>query len=826
MKRIKGISLFFVIALSLIFVYPSNIYALAVQTACLSIDNTESLEVGGLSLTNISFKDYSSTSTQAFGLTGVVVNNSSDIINYSTRAYYYDSNYNLIAQGENLGIAPVGTSNLNQMSNLNILGDHSINEIYYYRLLLDVSDSSVSDVSSSILAPSRDSQYSSYDYVIDKYDVNIIVNENNTFDITETITAYFNVAKHGIFRTIPLQNNITRLDGTTSTNRVQVTNVSVDNEYTTSRENGNYKLQIGSASRTLTGEQKYVIKYTYNLGKDPIKDYDELYYNIIGNEWDTVIGNLTFSITMPKEFDSSKLGFSSGTTGSTNNSKIKYSVSGNKITGSYEGILNANEALTVRCELPEGYFVGTEFSVNILYYFIFLIPVIFLAISILLWYKFGRDDQVVETVEFYPPEELNSLDVGFLYKGKAENKDVTSLLIYLANKGYIEIADKKIDLKSETVGLNQASKDSANKKIAELQNKINEEKRINPNSKKIKYYENMLGIYENIDTPIDYEKYGLKSAINKFNRGNKFLIRKLKDYDGDNMNEQWFMEGLFEYDRMEVTDKMLYNNFYVTNNRILRNINNKQNRRKVFEKSSLNKKFLIVLMIIATYCLITIPPVLNYGQIETLFAVLLFPDIGFTVLFISLFHKEHIIEKIFLIIWSLGFGGPPLVLMMWPLLMENTVFLVGYIIGVVCVFGMIVCLNYLPKRTKYGNEMLGRLRGFKNFLETVEKDKLVSLVMQNPNYFYDILPYTYVLGISDKWISKFEAISLQAPTWYDSSSAFDVATFGTFMNSTMTSAQSAMSSSPSSDSDGSSGGGSSGGGSSGGGSGGGGGGSW
>ena len=96
--------------------------------------------------------------------------------------------------------------------------------------------------------------------------------------------------------------------------------------------------------------------------------------------------------------------------------------------------------------------------------------------------------------------------------------------------------------------------------------------------------------------------------------------------------------------------------------------------------------------------------------------------------------------------------------------------------------------------------------------------------MQNPTYFYNILPYTYVLGVSDKWIKKFESISLQAPCWYDSSNSFDVVSFGSFMNSTMISAESAMSSSPSSDSGGS--GGSSGGGSSGGGSGGGGGGSW
>ena len=815
MKRIiKGFTLFVVISLSLVFDYPSNIYALTKQTSYVSIYNTQNLEVESLTFSNITFRDYSSTSTQAFGLTGLVANNSNNNINYISTVYYYDSNYNLIAEGDNSGTAIPGTSNFNQMSNLSILEEHSINEIYYYRLSINTTDTT----NSSSLTPSKNYQYSSYDYVIDKYDVNIIVNENNTFDITETITAYFNVSKHGIFRTIPLKNTITRLDGTTSTNRTQVTNVSVDNEYTTSRENGNYKLKIGSANRMLTGEQKYVIKYTYNLGKDPAKNYDELYYNIIGNEWDTVIGNITFSITMPKDFDSSKLGFSSGNIGSTDNSKIKYNVSGNKITGSYNGVLDVGQALTVRCELPEGYFVGAGLNINIIDYIMFLVPVIFLVIAILLWHKFGRDDQVIETVEFYPPEGLNSLDVGFLYKGKAENKDITSLLIFLANKGYLEINNKKIDLNSEKVSLNQKAKNSANKKIIELQNKINEERINNPSSKKIKYYKNMLDIYKNIDSPIDYEQYGLKSSINILNSKNKFLIRKLKDYDGTNLNEQWFMEGLFEHDRTEVTDKMLYNNFYITNNRILSNINNKQNKDKIFEKSASNKKKFIILMIIATYCLITIPPIFAYGQPETLIFALLFPGIGFSVLFEMLFGKTPTPVKIF----GLILGGMFWSFMVLPTIMQDISYLVGYIIGIICVLGMILCLVYLPKRTKYGNEMLGKIKGFKNFLETVEKEKLELLVMQNPNYFYDILPYTYVLGVSDKWIKKFETISLQAPSWYDSSNAFDVSSFGTFMYSTMISAQGAMTSSPSSYS----GGGSSGGGSSGGGSGGGGGGSW
>lgn len=816
---IKKLSLFIIVVLSLMFFYPSDVFALNEKTPYTSINNNQNLEVGTLSFSNISFKDFSATSAQAFGLTGVVKNNSSNEINYISTVYYYNSNYELVAQANNSSTAVSGLNSFNQMSNLTMLNGHSISEIYYYRLSIEAINSTDNSIN---LTPSQNNQYKSHDYVIDKYDINIVVNDNNTFDISETITAYFNVPKHGIFRIIPLKNSITRLDGTTSTNRAQITNVSVNSEYTLSKENGNYKLKIGNADRVLVGEQKYVIKYTYNLGKDPIKSYDELYYNIVGNEWDTVIGNITFKITMPKDFDSSKLGFSSGANGSTENNKVKYNIVGNTITGSYNGILGVGEALTVRCELPEGYFVGAQLNKSIMDYIMFIIPVAFLVISILLWFKYGRDDQVIETVEFYPPEGLNSLDVGFLYKGKAENKDVTSLLIYLANKGYLEISDNKIDLGAKSVNLSDNAKNRANKKIIELQNKIYNEKMMNPNSQKIKYYENMLEIYKNIDKPIDYEEYGLKSSINKSNKKNKFLIRKLKDYDGTNINEQWFMEGLFEYNRTEVTDKMLYNNFYITNNRILSNINNKQSVEKIFEKTSLNKKIFIILMIIATYCLVTIPPVFNYGQSDTLIFALLFPGIGFAVLLGVLIGSRNVFEKIFGVIWGLVFGGIPWLFLVLPTITQDISYLIGYIIGILCIVVMLVCLVYLPKRTKYGNEMLGKLKGFKNFLETVEKEKLESMVLENPNYFYDILPFTYVLGISDKWIEKFESISLQAPSWYDSSNAFDISNFGTFVNSTMSSAKSVMSSSPSSGSSGSS----SGGGSSGGGSGGGGGGSW
>ena len=94
-----------------------------------------------------------------------------------------------------------------------------------------------------------------------------------------------------------------------------------------------------------------------------------------------------------------------------------------------------------------------------------------------------------------------------------------------------------------------------------------------------------------------------------------------------------------------------------------------------------------------------------------------------------------------------------------------------------------------------------------------------ALVEENPEYFYDILPYTYVLDVSSKWMNKFESLTMSAPTWYSSEDdrAFDYIMFSHFMSSTMSTAMTSMTSTPSS---------SSGGGFSGGGSGGGGGGSW
>lgn len=589
---------------------------------------------------------------------------------------------------------------------------------------------------------------SSSEYQITSYNTDIKVNENNSYDITEKISMNALIPKHGIYRKIPLINNISRLDGTVTQNRARIKNIKVNDEYDTSTEDSYKVIKIGDDDSTFTGKKDYTISYTYNMGKDRLKTSDEFYFNIVGTQWDTTISNPTFKITMPKEFDETKLGFSSGKYGSVENSRIEYTVNGKEIVGRYNGTLSEGEGITVRLELPDRYFITNDGILNnVINISLLLIPIIFTIISFVLWCKYGKDKRVVSTVEFYPPDDLNSLELAYAYKGGIDNKDITSLLIYLANKGYVKIEEGK----------------------------------------------------------------------NK----SDFVITKLKEYDGNDKNEQEFFDGLFEK-KDQVTKSDLENKFYKTMDKIKSNMSNRDKKYKLFDKKASKTQILvIVLIVLSLLCMIT-KPLLECGfeMFDVLLATFI-PLVGILMFaFVFSPNKEFKLSGLFgaMVFGILGF------IFSLPLVMEalqyEMVFVITYIIGAICVMIQGLFLRIMTKRTEYGIEILGKIIGFKNFLARAEKNKLEELVLKDPKYFYNILPYTYVLGISDKWINKFESISIEPPDWYYGSSTFDMIVFSSFINSTMDSATNSMSSMPSNS------GGYSGGGFSGGGAGGGGGGSW
>jgi len=73
----------------------------------------------------------------------------------------------------------------------------------------------------------------------------------------------------------------------------------------------------------------------------------------------------------------------------------------------------------------------------------------------------------------------------------------------------------------------------------------------------------------------------------------------------------------------------------------------------------------------------------------------------------------------------------------------------------ICFALMAAILLTIRRRTEYGTLLLGKIRGFKQFLESAEKDRLEQLFLDDPEYYQNIVPYTYVLGVSNTWIDQY-----------------------------------------------------------------------
>lgn len=575
------------------------------------------------------------------------------------------------------------------------------------------------------------------DYEITNYDIKVIVNENNTYQITETIKANFFIPKHGIIRCIPLVNNVVRSDGSSYTNKAKIKNIKVNQKYKTYNEKNNKVIKIGTNNKTYTGLKEYVISYLYDIGDDKTNKYDEVYLNLIGNNWDTNINNISFSVTMPKDFDTSKISFTSGKYGVINSYDVNYEVDGKVITGVHSTGLSSNEALTIRIELPDGYFLHNAFSLDLKCVMLFL-PIIFLIIGIILWQRFGTDDKVIETIEFYPPKNLNSLETGFYYKGYVDDADVLSLLIYLANKGYIEITEENssnflfnkydfnIKLLKKYDGTNFCEKLFLHGLFKNGKSKVTGKelsKSFYMTVDSIKsYFNNRFGK----DTPIYYEKNSLR--IQKY---------------------FYFMITIIV---VLINASVICKYGAVAGTRIVSGF------------------FLISLFI---------------SLFEVLYSFAIIKSI---VDFILGKRKPKLID-IIKFLFATCVGGLLLYLLyskfLFKIINYDKFYFLTYIIGLFCYNILCLLCLFSKKRTSKVNKLFGKIIGFKNYLAIAEKDNIRSLIKENPNYFYDVYAYAYALGIENDLIKKFTNVVLRAPFWYKNSNNFDTYSLNRFMNKKM-----------------------------------------
>ncbi|MGN1201118.1 MAG: DUF2207 family protein [Candidatus Caccovivens sp.] len=109
-----------------------------------------------------------------------------------------------------------------------------------------------------------------------------------------------------------------------------------------------------------------------------------------------------------------------------------------------------------------------------------------------------------------------------------------------------------------------------------------------------------------------------------------------------------------------------------------------------------------------------------------------------------------------------------------------------FLLGVYIIMFLVVFFSRKIRiYNKEGEKRLGKILGFRAFIDATETDRIQMLVEQEPKIFYKVLPYAFVLGVSDKWIKYLDVIK-NNPTIVESKTLASVNSWvNVFSNSTL-----------------------------------------
>lgn len=576
------------------------------------------------------------------------------------------------------------------------------------------------------LLPTR--VYAQESWVITSFISNLTILESGVLTVDEQITVDFNsLEKHGIYRELPVVYSSEQ--GNVYT-KINVSSVTLNNSsvpFETIQNDNALRLKIGDPDETISGEQTYAISYTATGVLQSFENYDELYWNITGNNWEVPIASVEATVTLPSNGITNTACFT-GVYGATSvncevellssrsarvysTQALSYQEGMSVVVGYTKGLV---PILTVEKPDPFKDFLDQLFSLPVLSAFFIPILVLF-GFIYWKWYFTGRDlhthvrfpydpqgkvrikplgykDTIV--VEFEPPEQLRPAEIGVLMDERADTLDVTATIIDLAGKGYLTITEEK---KKWMFGTTDYTF-----------------KRIEKETKSL----------------IPYEKELLDKL---FEDGTSVKLSELKTKF---------------YSKLKKVKDRLY-------------------------KDIENKKFFV-----------GNPDTIRSRYISLGVGLLIFCAIAISFIGFSL--------------------------------------LIGAFIAGIGIGGILILLfsSHMPRKTAYGSELYRRAKGYELFLSSAEKYR--QQFFEKQHMFNEILPYTIIFGVTEKFAKVFKDLGIEPPqpTWYHGAGRFNAIAFGSHVSTFSQSFSSSIQSSPKSS------GFSSGGGFSGGGFGGGGGGSW
>ena len=554
-------------------------------------------------------------------------------------------------------------------------------------------------------------------YTIKKLKIDAKVTETNDIQITEEMDVFFNYDKHGIYRVIPEKNTIIA-DGDKKQIDARVSNVTVNEKFTSTSQDGYKILKIGDKDKTIVGDKKYIIKYTYSIEKYNTKDgIDEFYFNIVGDKINTTIGSVEYKIEFPKKYDKENIYLYAG--------RDEYKINGEEtlnkekgigtdilsdtvIAGKIDKLILPFRAVTLRIKLGKDYFILRNNYTDILAKIGTAVAVMTFIYTLIILYKYGRDKKLSDIITFKLPKELDVSNTYYLkYKTTTDyRKIVPALIIEFANEGYIEIGDGA-----------------------------------------------------------DRQEKGIFAKKPK----DRFDIVKIKDYNGNQYRKKIF-DALFSKGDVltEKNIKKVGQNIVTAVTEGVEIMQNSKFDKEVYDQSGLKHVWKILGMTIIPLIILFLGAVSFVGSIGLTFKI-----ISTIAILVSIFMSVMCLTKtsrtttiigvviqLIIIILMLVYAG------------VEAKFISGlgsgiyYIVSAILLSLQVLISFWMEKKTQKGMMYEAQVNGFVKYIKTAREEELKEMVIEHPTMFFDILPYTYIFGISKLWINKFSNIEIEKPEWY------------------------------------------------------------
>lgn len=164
------------------------------------------------------------------------------------------------------------------------------------------------------------------------------------------------------------------------------------------------------------------------------------------------------------------------------------------------------------------------------------------------------------------------------------------------------------------------------------------------------------------------------------------------------------------------------------------------------------KRLSLVMKIAAAVVLIIIGLIMSLYTKVPVALVMVFPLIG--AFLIKFMPAPFYIRVPFMLVW----GGVPLLAALFLIPLPTTFRVVLGLAVLVLLLTVFVFAEQADFRDEEALKDYGKVCSFKRFLTVADKDRLEKLVEEFPDYFYDVLPYFYVFGITKKMKRKFDRI--------------------------------------------------------------------